>query len=178
MQRVRHALCLIFVWALIVTVRSAAADDCLDFKWDVTKERALFAGTPAALAAGMDSKSAPAVAANRLYKLKLLPQEQVTFAASPGRKSAGAGAFAGIARLRIPASGSYRFSLDLPIWIDVVSNGMLVSAQDFQGQHSCAAPHKIVEFELSGGAPLTLQFSNAPSEDLLLTITATPVRKR
>jgi hypothetical protein len=179
MHPIRNKLCLIAAsLALTAAWRPALADDgCVDFKWDVTQERALFAGTPAALRAGKDSQSAPVVAPNRFYKLKLLPQEQVTFAAIPGKKAPGQGMFAGIAALQIPAPGSYRFAIDLPIWIDVVADGMLVAAKDFQGQHACGAPHKIVEFELSGGRPLLLQFSNAASEDVRLTVTASPVRK-
>jgi hypothetical protein len=168
---------IVMAFALSGTWRDARADDgCLDFKWDVTKERALFAGTPAGVTAGKDSKSAPALAPNRLYKIKLLPREQVTFAAVPGKKSPSQGSFAGIAALQFPASGSYRFAIDLPIWIDVVANGLLVAAKDFQGQHACSAPHKIVEFELPGKQPLLLQLSNAASEELELSITASPLR--
>jgi len=178
MQSVRHALCLTTAClALLATQRAAWADEgCLDFKWDVTHERTLFSGTPSALTAGKDSKSAPLVEANRLYRLKLSPQDEVTFAASPGRRPS-PDTFAGIARLQIPAAGSYRFSIDLPIWIDVVAQGMLVAAEDFQGQHACGAPHKIVVFELSAGQPLILQLSNAPGEDVLLTVTRAPRRK-
>ena len=63
------------------------AEECVDFKWDVAQERALFAGNPAALTAGADAKSAPVMQLQHLYELKLLPQEQVTFAATPGKKS-------------------------------------------------------------------------------------------
>jgi hypothetical protein len=163
--------------AMAVAGRSVRADEgCIDFKWDVTHERALFAGTPVVLTAGKDSKSAPSVAANRLYKLELSPQEQVAFAVPPGRKSAGQSMFAGIAKLRVPALGSYRFSIDLPIWIDVAVNGKLLPAQDFQGQRACSAPHKIVEFDLPGGGPLILQLSNASIGEVLLAITPTPAR--
>ena len=155
----------------------ALADEgCIDFKWDVSKERALYAGTPAALVAGKDAKSAPAVVPDHLYKLQLANQGQVSFAASPG-KTAAASAFGGLAILKVPAAGDYRVAVDLPIWIDVASRGALVSAKDFEGQHACGAPHKIVEFELSAAQPLVLQFSGARSESILLTVTASPPRK-
>ena len=153
-----------------------ADDACLDFKWDVSKERALFAGTPASLTAGHDLKSAPVVLPDRLYKLRLAAQDAVTFAVEPAKKTA-APVFAGLAALQIPAPGSYRVALDLPSWIDVVSNGMLVAAQDFQGQHACGAPHKIVEFDLPAAQTFVLQFSNAASESILVTIIAAPPRK-
>jgi hypothetical protein len=165
--------------ALVFAATSPAAradDSCVDFKWDVSKERALFAGTPASLTAGHDLKSAPVVVPDRLYKLRLAAQNAVTFAVDPAKKTA-APAFAGLAALQIPAPGSYRIALDLPSWIDVVSNGMLVAAQDFQGQHACGAPHKIVEFDLPAAQTFVLQFSNAASESILVTITAAPPRK-
>jgi hypothetical protein len=154
-----------------------AGDACVDFKWDVSHERALFAGTATAVTAGTDPKSAPIVTPNRLYALRLAAQEHVTFAAGPGGKPANSAAHAGLVTLKIPASSSYRIAVDLPIWIDVVSNGLLVAAEDFQGQHECSAPHKIVVFALTGGRPLVLQFSGAANENVLLTVTAAPARK-
>jgi hypothetical protein len=167
---------------LLAAVLAAAAvpaladNDCVDFKWDVSKERALFAETPATMAAGKDPKSAPVVVPNRLYKLRLAAQDTVEFSVSPAKKAAGA-SFAGLATLKIPGPGSYRIAVDLPFWIDVVSNGALVAAKDFQGQHGCGAPHKIVEFDLAGAQPLVLQLSNAASDTVLLTVTASPPRK-
>jgi hypothetical protein len=154
-----------------------ANDACIDFKWDVSKERALFAGAPEALSGGRDSLSAPVIVPNHLYKLRLTAQEQVSFSISPKKKAAAAGAFAGLATLKIPAAGSYRIAIDLPFWIDVISNRVFVAAKDFEGQHNCSAPHKIVEFELSGVQPFLLQFSNADSDAVLVTVTASPPRK-
>jgi hypothetical protein len=171
------------VWLVLGFVLAGAAlpalaeDACIDFKWDVSKERALYAGTPTVLAAGKDAASAPAVVPNHLYKLQLVNQDQVSFAASAGKQAPAASAFAGLATLKIPAAGDYRIAIDLPLWIDVVSHGTLVPAKDFEGQHSCSAPHKIVEFELSAAQPLVLQFSNARSDSMLLTVTVSPPRK-
>jgi hypothetical protein len=156
---------------------AAAGDACVDFKWDVSHERALFAGTPTAVSAGTEPKSAPIVMPNRLYALRLAAQEHVTFGAAPAKKPANSPAYAGVVTLKIPASGSYRIAVDLPIWIDVASSGSLVAAEDFQGQHECSAPHKIVVFALTGAQPLVLQFSNAANENVLFTVTAAPARK-
>jgi hypothetical protein len=114
---------------------------------------------------------------SHLYALKLMPQDQVTFAATPGKKPPSTGSNAGVFTFKLPASGSYRVAIDMPFWIDVVSNGALVAAKDFQGQHGCGAPHKIVEFELAGTRPFFLQLSNAAASSVRLTITATPARK-
>jgi hypothetical protein len=156
----------------------ALADEaCVDFKWDVGKERALFAEAPVALTAGRDAMSAPAVVPNRLYRLKLTLQDKVTFSAGPGRKPGGAPAYAGLATLKTSPAGSYRIAVDLPLWIDVVSNGVLMQPTDFQGQHTCSAPHKIVVFELAGAQPFVLQFSSVAKDDILLTVTPAPPRK-
>jgi hypothetical protein len=168
-----------FLCALLLggaALPALADEGCLDFKWDVSKERALFAGPPSSLTAGKDPKSAPVVVPNRLYALRLTPQDQVAFAVAPTRKTATPPAYAGLATLKIDAPGSYRIAVDLPFWIDVVSHGALLQPTDFQGQHSCSAPHKIVEFELLGSQPFVLQLSNAAKDSVLITVTRTPPR--
>jgi hypothetical protein len=168
----------VFLALLMAGATAAHADDgCLDFKWDVSKERALFAGTPAVLKGGRDLASAPIVVPNRLYTLRLAAQEQVAFAVAPAKKPSASPANAGLATLKIAAPGSYRVSVDLPIWIDVVAQATLVAAKDYQGQHACSAPHKIVEFELAGTQPYILQFSNAAADSITLTVTPSPARK-
>ena len=172
--RVALVLGLVFCGAAL---RSPADDGCIDFKWDVSKERALFAAAPTAVASGRDAKSAPLIVPNRLYKLTLAAQDHVAFSTPPAKQAASASALAGLATLKIAAPGSYRIAVDMPVWIDVVAGGMLIAAKDFEGQHNCAAPHKIVEFDLAGAKPFVLQFSNGASESILLTVTASPPRK-
>jgi hypothetical protein len=169
-----------FLLALLVggAASTAHADDsCVDFKWDVSKERALFAGVPSALKGGKDPASAPIVIPNRLYTVHLTAQDSVAFSVAPAKKPSASPAYAGVATLNIPAPGSYRVSVDLPIWIDMVSQGTLIAAKDYQGQHACSAPHKIVEFELPGTQPFILQFSNAAADSISLTVTPSPARK-
>ena len=174
----RNAAIAIFLIIVFSASGKVLADEsCVDFKWDVAQERGLFAGTATPLAAGADPKSAPVMLLNRLYALKLIPQDQVTFAATPGKKTPSAGSNAGVFTFKLPLSGSYRVAIDMPFWIDVVSSGALIAAKDFQGQHGCSAPHKIVEFELVGTRPFFLQLSNAAADSVRLTITATPARK-
>jgi hypothetical protein len=170
-------LSILLIAAFGVSGNAFADEACVDFKWDVTQERGLFAGTATPLSAGADPKSAPVMQLNRLYALKLMPQDQVTFAVTPGKKTPSAGSNAGVFTFKLPMSGSYRVAIDMPFWIDVVSNGALVAAKDFQGQHGCSAPHKIVEFDLVGTRPFFLQLSNAAADSVRLTITATPARK-
>jgi hypothetical protein len=163
---------------LVAALPIARADDaCTDFKWDVSKERSLFAGAPTPLTAGTDAKTAPTVLPGKLYQIQLASQAGVKFVLEPGRKSRADSDHAGIATLKLPANGSYRISMDVPLWIDVVSNAALVTAKDFQGQHDCKAPHKIVEFELAADQTLTLQFSSSAADSVRMTVTASPVRK-
>jgi hypothetical protein len=170
------------IFLLALSLGSAAlpalADDaCLDFKWDVSKERALFASMPASLNAAKDPVSAPAIVPNRLYALRLAAQDQVAFPLPPPtKKMAAASAYAGIVTLKISTPGSYRVAVDLPLWIDVVSNGSLAQPTDFQGQHECSAPHKIVVFEFNGAGPFVLQLSSAAKDSVLLTVTPAPPR--
>ncbi len=172
---IRSAFCCIL---LAAAAMPAFADDaCVDFKWDVSPQRALFAGSATPLAAAADSKTAPVILLNHLYELKLLAQEHVNFAVTPGKKIPRAGSYAGLVAFKIPAGGSYRVAIDMSFWIDVVSNGALVTATDFQGQHGCSSPHKIVEFDLLGTRPFLLQLSNAAADNVRFTITATPARK-
>lgn len=163
--------------ALGCALPALADESCVDFKWDVTQERALFAAAPIPLAAATDRNSAPLLQLNHLYELKLAKQEQVRFAVTPAKKSPRADSYAGLVSFKIPAGGSYRVAIDMPFWIDVVSNGALVAANDFQGQHGCSSPHKIVQFDLLGTRPFLLQLSNAAPASVRVTITATPARK-
>jgi hypothetical protein len=156
----------------------ALADDaCVDFKWDVSRERALFAGPATPLTAAADPKAAPELLLNHLYEVTLQPQEKVAFAVTPGKKTPRADSHAGLLTFKIPSNGSYRVAIDMPFYIDVVSNGALVAATDFQGQRGCPSPHKIVVFDLAGARPLFLQLSNADPGSVRLTVTATPARK-
>jgi hypothetical protein len=179
-MRFIHNPAVSFLFALLAgsAAMPALADDaCAGFKWDVSKERALFAESAVRLAAGKDRASAPVIIPNRLYQLRLTPQDHVAFVTPPAKKMLSDGAYAGIAVLKIPASGSYRVAVDMPFWIDVVSDGALVTAKDFQGQHGCSAPHKIVEFELAAAQPFVVQFSGATADSVRLTITPSPVPK-
>jgi hypothetical protein len=163
--------------AFAAAMPASADETCVDFKWDVSQERALFAGTASLLNGGADAKTAPALQLNHLYELKLSKQDQVSFAVTPGKRSPREGSYGGLVTFKIPSSGSYRVAIDMPFWIDVVQDGALVAAVDFQGQHGCSSPHKIVQFDLLGTRPFLLQLSNAAPDSVRLTITATPARK-
>jgi hypothetical protein len=148
-----------------------AEDPCLGFKWDLSRERALFATAGASLPAGKDLASAPDVVPNHLYRVMLLPASHVVFPATPGRTSPGEGTYAGVFTLTVPAAGKYRVAIDSDIWIDIAAEGRLVPPSDYEGQRNCRAPRKIVEFILEGKGLWVLQLSGASQAAVRLTIT-------
>jgi hypothetical protein len=78
--------CLSLLLALVLGCAGlpALADDaCVDFKWDVSKERALFAETPAKVTAGKDPRSAPGVVPNRLYLLSNAVKDDILLTVTP-----------------------------------------------------------------------------------------------
>lgn len=164
-------------WALTMFVAMSAeaadeTDPCATFKWDVSHERAVMKQTPRPLdAAAEASASAPELAVNTLYEVKLTAQGDVLFLAIPGKTTPNDGAFAGLVRFRVPKSGLYRISVSTPHWIDVVNAGELIKSRDFQGQRGCERPHKIVEFELPADRDLSLQLSGSGKSKVLLAIT-------
>jgi hypothetical protein len=171
----RTTLLAAFAMLLLTAAVSARADDaCAGFKWDVSKERALFAGSAIVQAAGTDAASAAVITPDRLFELHLAPQAKVAFAAVPGRQTSDPDSYAGLANLKLSAAGTYRIAVDLPLWIDVVVNGKLRSPSDYQGQRGCSAPHKIVQFELTTDQPLTLQVSSAAQASVRVAIIRVP----
>jgi hypothetical protein len=161
--------------ALSLAAGMAAAQDdpCAKFSWNIERERALFASAPQAVVAGRDASSAPPLAPERLYQLQLAAAGQITLLLPPGKKTGADGAYGGMARLRLAQPGSYRVSVDQPLWIDVVADGKMIQSVDFQGRPGCLAPHKIVQYSLPSGRELLLQLSGAPNPVVRLTITAT-----
>jgi hypothetical protein len=160
--------------SIIAGLKPAHADDpCAAFTWDVRHERTLFAQSPQAVMAEQVA-AAPTLAPEQLYQLKLRKQSEVTFVTPPGRKTPNDGTYAGLARLTVDKTGVYRVALDQPFWVDVLANGSLVRAKDFQGRPGCNAPHKIVEFLLPARTPITLQFSGGSTPTVKFTVTRTP----
>lgn len=149
----------------------ADEDPCAGFKWDVSKERALFSSVGTPLPAGKDGATAPQLKPNQLYQLRLLPAGQVSFTVTPGKASPAEGTYGGVFTLTTEASGTYRIAIDMPFWIDMASDGKLVPAVDYEGQHGCNAPRKIVEFALDAHQHWVLQLSGASQEAVRLTIT-------
>jgi hypothetical protein len=149
-----------------------AAEPCGAAGWNLTHEQALFAHVPKVVRAGKNRDSAPMLATDRLYRLKLRPEQQVTFAAAPGKKMLTDGAYAGMARFKISSAGTYRVAIDSRFWIDVVYRGRLVRSADFTGERGCE-PRKIVAYVLPKGR-LVLQVSGQVKPNVTVSITEAP----
>jgi hypothetical protein len=160
---------------LAAGVRLAHAEDpCSAFTWDVRHERALFGNKPQLSTGGQALAAAPTLAADQLYQLQLKAQSEVRFLEPPGKKRGDGEAYAGLAGLTVDTAGVYRISLDQSLWVDVIVNGTVVPAKDFQGRPGCSTPHKIVEFLLPARVPITLQFSGASAPTVKVTVTHSP----
>ncbi len=149
------------------------ADPCAGFRWDVSREQALFATAARSLTAGRDAAAAPAIGANHLYDLSLAPQQDVRFVVHPEKRALTDGAYAGLARMHVPAAGLYRISIDKGFWIDVVAGHETLDSRDFAGRAGCGEPRKIVVYELPAG-DLVLQLSGAISPHVRVTLTRVP----
>jgi hypothetical protein len=171
MNRLLTSLATVMALSLPSAVLAAdAADACAGFTWSVQHERLLFGGSAQPLAAGADAAGAPAVVPDRLYQLRLQPQDSVHYAVPPERQHPVPGPHGGLVAVTVEQPGRYWIALDQSAWVDVISGNGAIRSGNFQGQAGCNAPHKIVEFTLPAQARLLLQFSGA-GEQLRVTIT-------
>jgi hypothetical protein len=155
----------------IAQQNSVAADPCARYKWDITRERALFAATASPIAAAKEGgPSLSTIATDQAYRVQLFPAAEVVFATAPGKASPAEGSYAGMLAFKVPVAGSYRVAVDLPMWLDVVADSRLVPAADYEGQHDCAAPRKIVQFSLEANKALILQMSGVSEASVRVTI--------
>jgi hypothetical protein len=151
-----------------------AADPCDGFSWNVSHERAVFATPAVAVTAAMAAGPTPTLQVDKLYDIALTPQDKVSFIMAPAKKALADGAYAGMVKLDIPSAGKYRVSMSDGFWIDVIADGKFAPTDDFTGARECRAPRKIVQYPLPAGSDLILQFSNAASPKVRVTVTAVP----
>lgn len=155
-----------------------AEDPCAGFKWDVSREKALFAGPAAAVESADGPGKAPTVETGRLYELALRPQESLRFAAPPSKKMLADGASAGIVKFRVPRAGSYRVALSRGFWVDVIEGQNVIPSSDFGGVPGCESPRKLVLYPLPADRDLFLQLSGASEEKVRVSITEVPPAPR
>jgi hypothetical protein len=152
---------------------AGAAAACQAPGWDMSRELKTFGVSPRTLAAGIGSRGAPLLRVDTLYALRLRPQGEVQFSEPPGRAVRAATPMAGIVQFRARTSGVYRVTLDSPLWIDVVTGEGTLAPTDYTGWHDCSAFRKSVDYSLKAGHALTLQFSDAATDLVKVTIEPT-----
>jgi hypothetical protein len=162
------------VAAAATSLPAEAADPCDGFTWNVSHERALFATPASAVTAVAAVGPIPTLEVNNLYDISLTPQDKVSFVMAPAKKALADGAYGGMVKLHIPTAGKYRVSMSDGFWIDVITDGKFAPTDDFTGSRECRAPRKIVQYPLPAGNDLVLQFSNATSPSVKVTVTAAP----
>jgi molybdate transport system substrate-binding protein len=164
-------------FALIPTVGEATGalktDACSGFTWDISRVRAVLSETAQPLIAAVrPDKDLPQIEPERPYEVKLADQNGVTFVVKPGKAASADDPHAGLVRFRVERAGRYRISISSGHWIDIVEGTQVISSTDFQGQHGCERPHKIVEYELPARRNLTIQLSGSPDAQVTVVVTA------
>ena len=168
------AMAISVVAAAAASLPVLAADPCDGFTWNVSHERAVFATPASAVTAAAAAGPTPTLEVDKLYDISLTPQDRVSFVMAPAKKALADGAYAGMVKLHIPTAGKYRVSMSDGFWIDVITDGKFAPTDDFTGSRECRAPRKIVQYPLPAANNLVLQFSNATSPSVRVTVTAFP----
>ncbi len=155
-----------------VSLPARAADPCDGFTWNVSHERAVFASPPAAVTAAATPGPAPTLEPDKLYEISLTAQDKVSFLCSRlPRRRWRTGLTREWSRCTFPSPASTAYPSE-GFWIDVITGNKFTATDDFTGVHECQAPRKIVQYVLPAGGGLVLQFSNASSPSVRVTLTA------
>jgi len=157
-------------------VHADATKGCEGFGWNVTHELELMRRPGQAVDAleyGRQ-KPAPSLRLDEHYSVTLPAEDRARFQVAPARAARGAAPRGGSLTFGVENGGRYRISITTRHWIDVIADGKALESHDHQGNGQCALLHKVVEFELPAGRPLTLQLSGQDDAVVGLAITRAP----
>lgn len=144
---------------------------CAAFPWDMSRELDLLRAPSIAVnALTMIDGEAKYSPLDRRLDLTLRPAADVKLVAEPGR-SHGADTYAGLLKLRLPRTSTYRISSDQRLWIDVIGPDGVVKSTKFAMQPGCNRLHKSVAFRLEPDIDYWIQISGSPAPDPILLIT-------
>jgi hypothetical protein len=153
----------------------AAASGCDAFSWNVDHELAVMREPARKVLAQPDAGNpAAAITVGHHYEVTLRPQAEVNFAMPPARPARDPAPQGGSLGFVVETAGRYRISITSRHWIDVVAGGKVIDSIGHQGSAGCELLHKVVEFDLPAGMPLTLQLSGRAERELGLAITQSP----
>ena len=156
----------------LLTAQPAMVSGCSGFAFDVSYEQQLLGSPAAEIKAGAAASKAALVEPGKAYRVQLVRQQATKFAATPAKRTAAEGSFAGILELKSGKRRAVRISLSGPAWIDVVSGGKALASTRHTGSHDCASLRKSVEFAVEPGAKLLLQLSGSSESALNLVVTS------
>ena len=147
-------------------------EGCGAFSRDLAHELRLMRGVavPANAVSG-ENRALPQLKLDTYYAVSLAPQERMHFTARPSRATKASSLRGGAFRFEVPTAGRYRVSISSRHWIDIVDAKTVVESVAHFGS-GCELVHKIVEFDLPSGRPLTLQLSGHDDAMISLAITA------
>jgi hypothetical protein len=150
------------------------AASCQAAGWNMSRELTAFARPPQSVTAQASAANLPLLRADTLYALRLRAQGEVHFAEPPTRPGRAVTPMAGMARFTVPSPGVYRVTLDSPLWIDVVTAQGVLAPTTYTGWHDCSVFRKSVNYTLEAGQTVTLQFSDAATDLVKVTIEPAP----
>ncbi len=155
---------------------SEMAGGCGDYQWNMQRELSIADGEaiPAAVYIEPDDAAAPLELDHKLG-LGLFPTNDVRFLVEPERRGKKAEQFAGIAKVRVPQDGTYRFSTVIPYWVEVVTlDGKRLKSNKFEMQSQCKKIFKSAAFALKANVDYWLQMSASRAKDTAIIITKEP----
>ena len=160
----------------LLPAASAGADDapsknggqaaaCDHFAWPIGREKAWFAAKlPAAHSGERVAKSDEGIL------LALKPTKTFNFFLRPERKPSPDSFSGNFVIFGVAAPGLYQITLSDEAWIDVFENGARLKSTAFTGDKDCAGVRKSARFELTPGAPITIQISNSAKDQIKVAI--------
>lgn len=164
--------------AMLACARWAAAEDvtqtCQTAGWDMNREIAAFRSSAPSVAAGTSAKEARTLEVGLLSALNLKPQADVQFVKPPERPAKPPMPLAGLAQFKVPTTGNYRITVDIPLWLDAVTASSLIPSGTFNGWHECSLFRKTVQYPLQAGQVIVLQFSGAATDLVKVLIEPVP----
>lgn len=147
---------------------------CSNYRADLAHEFALMKEADVAVAAGRSGAEASSMPISKPVTLGLVAQAQVTFPVPPAQNRGGPDRFAGIVSLGELPKGQWRVSAASGLWVDLVSDGTLLSSPTFEMQTQCVDIFKSVVFELPADGKVLMQINGATDTHARLLVTQVP----
>ncbi|HXW19230.1 MAG TPA: hypothetical protein VEK35_01860 [Roseiarcus sp.] len=138
---------------------------CSRFSWPIERERAWFSANLESTPSG-----ARLAETREAILLDLAPTNSIRFVLTPERAPKPDSFSGDVIIAGVAAPGVYQITLSDEAWIDVFENDARLKSTAFTGQKECPGVRKSVRFELTPGAPITVQISNSAKKSIKLAI--------